>query len=246
MGCTPSGARLTAFPWSSLAHPTFNFFFPPLLDSRKKLSSYGSPVSSFVISPSDKKKTKEKGYNFGLFPHTSKICSTSAKFTFQHKAMKKCGTGTLLDYGAEDASSLRDAGDLSTGFTSAFLLIFLSELGDKTFFIAALLAARNSAAVTFIGTFGALAVMTVISVVLGRTFHYVDDILPFSFSWEMLICLLMILQQSACWYILVFHPCWMLHLEMASKQKKNRKRQNWLFAKSQGPGQAYFLLLTLS
>lgn len=52
-------------------------------------------------------------------------------------------------------------------------------MGDKTFFIAALLAARNSAGIVFIGTFGALAAMTVVSVVLGRTFHYVDDILPF-------------------------------------------------------------------
>lgn len=58
-------------------------------------------------------------------------------------------------------------------------MIFFSELGDKTFFIAALLAARNSAVVTFLGTFGALGVMTIISVVLGRTFHYVDDVLPF-------------------------------------------------------------------
>lgn len=76
-------------------------------------------------------------------------------------------------------SSLGDIDDISTGFASAFLLIFFSELGDKTFFIAALLAARNSAAIVFLGTFGALGVMTVISVVLGRTFHYIDDILPF-------------------------------------------------------------------
>ncbi|GFZ01312.1 uncharacterized protein family [Actinidia rufa] len=46
----------------------------------------------------------------------------------------------------------------------------------------ALLAARNSGAVVFVGTFGALAAMTIISVVLGRTFHYVDDILPFRFG----------------------------------------------------------------
>ncbi|KAK3001814.1 hypothetical protein RJ639_021856 [Escallonia herrerae] len=81
--------------------------------------------------------------------------------------------------GLESLSFLGDLGDISTGFASAFLLIFFSELGDKTFFIAALLAARNSAGVVFLGTFGALSVMTVISVVLGRTFHYVDDILPF-------------------------------------------------------------------
>lgn len=73
-----------------------------------------------------------------------------------------------------------DLGDINTGFASAFLLIFFSELGDKTFFIAALLAARNSGAVVFAGTFGALATMTIVSVILGRTFHYVDGILPFS------------------------------------------------------------------
>ncbi|XP_042503482.1 GDT1-like protein 1, chloroplastic isoform X2 [Macadamia integrifolia] len=90
--------------------------------------------------------------------------------------------------GPEFASALQpfpylgDLGDISTGFASAFLLIFFSELGDKTFFIAALLAARNSGAVVFIGTFGALVAMTIVSVVLGRTFHYVDDILPFRFG----------------------------------------------------------------
>ncbi|KAK1438588.1 hypothetical protein QVD17_04397 [Tagetes erecta] len=82
----------------------------------------------------------------------------------------------------QSSSFFGDLSDLSTGFASAFLLIFFSELGDKTFFIAALLAARNSAAVVFLGTFGALGVMTVISVVLGRTFHYVDEILPFRFG----------------------------------------------------------------
>lgn len=89
--------------------------------------------------------------------------------------------GSQQAVAASDLAStyLGDLGDISTGFASAFLLIFFSELGDKTFFIAALLAARNSAGIVFIGTFGALAAMTVVSVVLGRTFHYVDDILPF-------------------------------------------------------------------
>jgi putative Ca2+/H+ antiporter (TMEM165/GDT1 family) len=79
-------------------------------------------------------------------------------------------------------TSFGDLGDISSGFASAFLLIFFSELGDKTFFIAALLAARNSAATVFVGTFGALGIMTIISVVLGRTFHYVDEVLPFRFG----------------------------------------------------------------
>ncbi len=49
---------------------------------------------------------------------------------------------------------------------SGFLLILFSELGDKTFFIAVLLAVkyRQSQGLVFAGAFGALAAMTVISV----------------------------------------------------------------------------------
>ena len=39
-----------------------------------------------------------------------------------------------------------------------------SELGDKTFFIALLLALKQSQGLVFVGTFGALGIMTVISV----------------------------------------------------------------------------------
>ncbi|KAJ0811184.1 putative Gdt1 family protein [Helianthus annuus] len=119
--------------------------------------------------------------------------STDASWNTYLKFMLFFGILTFQDaenaLASSDAASVMqfssffgDLDDLSTGFASAFLLIFFSELGDKTFFIAALLAARNSAAVVFLGTFGALGVMTVISVVLGRTFHYVDEILPFRFG----------------------------------------------------------------
>jgi len=54
------------------------------------------------------------------------------------------------------------------GAVSGFLLIFFSEIGDKTFFIALLLALRQDRGAVFAGTFGALAVMTVISVGLGQ------------------------------------------------------------------------------
>lgn len=51
---------------------------------------------------------------------------------------------------------------------SGFLLIFFSEIGDKTFFIALLLALKQPKGLVFTGTFGALAVMTVVSVLLGQ------------------------------------------------------------------------------
>lgn len=50
------------------------------------------------------------------------------------------------------------------GAVSGFLLILFSELGDKTFFIALLLSINKSKAAVFTGTFGALALMSVISV----------------------------------------------------------------------------------
>ncbi|KAK9121619.1 hypothetical protein Syun_019236 [Stephania yunnanensis] len=95
---------------------------------------------------------------------------------------KQALAASMIANGLQSMPFLGDIGDISTGFASAFLLIFFSELGDKTFFIAALLAARNSGAIVFVGTFTALASMTVISVVLGRTFHYIDDLLPFRFG----------------------------------------------------------------
>jgi len=62
---------------------------------------------------------------------------------------------------------------LGESFAQATSLIFVSELGDKTFFIAALLAARASKLLTFAGCAGALAFMTVISVAIGQVFHAV-------------------------------------------------------------------------
>eukprot|EP00897_Mesotaenium_endlicherianum_P010454 jgi/Mesen1/9437/ME000618S08817 len=77
-------------------------------------------------------------------------------------------------------AALSDFSEFQSGFASAFLLIVFSEIGDKTFFIAALLATRKSSVTVFGGTFSALAVMTVISVALGRIFHYADEAFPLS------------------------------------------------------------------
>jgi len=60
-----------------------------------------------------------------------------------------------------------------TGFYQAFSLVFLSEIGDKTFFIAGLLAMKTSKFVSYVGAMGALIVMTLISVVIGQIFHAV-------------------------------------------------------------------------
>ncbi|XP_023522191.1 protein PAM71, chloroplastic-like isoform X2 [Cucurbita pepo subsp. pepo] len=131
-------------------------------------------------------KSLAKGVHENIDNHesSSAVSSSVMKFMllsgfFILQNSQQALAGSDVATGLQSVPLLGDLGDISTGFASAFLLIFFSELGDKTFFIAALLAARNSAAIVFAGTFGALAAMTIISVVLGRTFHYVDEVLPF-------------------------------------------------------------------
>jgi Ca2+/H+ antiporter, TMEM165/GDT1 family len=53
-------------------------------------------------------------------------------------------------------------------FSKGFLLIGVSELGDKTFFIAAILAMRHSRRWVVLGAIAALAAMTILSVLLGQ------------------------------------------------------------------------------
>lgn len=85
---------------------------------------------------------------------------------------------TPLPSYALDSMSVADASAMvgrfsESGFYQAFSLVFLSEIGDKTFFIAGLLAMKTSRLVSFIGSMGALAAMTVLSVLIGQIFHAV-------------------------------------------------------------------------
>ncbi|RLN58650.1 hypothetical protein BBJ28_00017988 [Nothophytophthora sp. Chile5] len=54
-----------------------------------------------------------------------------------------------------------------SGFVSGILTIWATEIGDKTFFIAAILSMKKDRVVVFAGAIGALIVMTVLSVVMG-------------------------------------------------------------------------------
>lgn len=63
-----------------------------------------------------------------------------------------------------------------TAFTAALLLITISELGDKTFFIAVILSSKYNRKVVFAGVVAALATMTVISVAVGQIFSFLPQI----------------------------------------------------------------------
>jgi putative Ca2+/H+ antiporter (TMEM165/GDT1 family) len=82
---------------------------------------------------------------------------------------------------AAAAAALRIPGlvgdsQLVEGVVQGLLLIFFSEIGDKTFFIALLLALKRPRGAVFAGTFGALAAMTAVSVALGRAVHALDEL----------------------------------------------------------------------
>jgi putative Ca2+/H+ antiporter (TMEM165/GDT1 family) len=68
----------------------------------------------------------------------------------------------------------------TSGFLPAFALIFLSELGDKTFFIAALLAMKVGKMISFSASLASLSVMTLISVAIGQSFKHVPDVIKSS------------------------------------------------------------------
>ncbi|KAJ1983487.1 GCR1-dependent translation factor 1 [Dimargaris verticillata] len=58
--------------------------------------------------------------------------------------------------------------DQAQAFVSSILMTVVSEIGDKTFFIAAIMAMKHSRMLIFSAAISALAVMTVLSAVMGR------------------------------------------------------------------------------
>lgn len=83
--------------------------------------------------------------------------------------------------GSAKTDSIKDASEgdglIQPGhsFLLAFVMILFSEIGDKTFLVAALMAMRHDRLVVFTAAFSALIAMTILSAVLG---HAVPTLLP--------------------------------------------------------------------
>ena len=86
--------------------------------------------------------------------------------------------GSVFDIDLQNPSLvhpiLMSAEDSQSLFFSILMIIF-SEIGDKTFFIAAIMAMRNSRVVVFAAAFASLVVMSIFSAALG---HTVPNIIP--------------------------------------------------------------------
>lgn len=63
--------------------------------------------------------------------------------------------------------------DFSDGLVSSLVITILSELGDKTFFITAILAARHSRYIVYCGAMSALILMTLAATGLGYAAQFV-------------------------------------------------------------------------
>ncbi|KAJ5372662.1 hypothetical protein N7517_004668 [Penicillium concentricum] len=76
-------------------------------------------------------------------------------------------------------SGIPDAGSPMHSLIFSFTMILVSEIGDKTFLVAALMAMRHDRLVVFSAAFSALIGMTVLSAVLG---HAVPSLIPKTFT----------------------------------------------------------------
>jgi len=80
-----------------------------------------------------------------------------------------------------------------TGFGEAFMasigVIFGTELGDKTFFIAAIMSMRHPRFTVWFGAVGALAAMTVLSTIVG---HVAPMLLPPAVTHYAAVCLFLV------------------------------------------------------
>lgn len=63
-----------------------------------------------------------------------------------------------------------------TAFTAGLLLITISELGDKTFFIAVILSMRYPRHLVLAGVVGALTAMTLLSVAIGQVIAFLPKV----------------------------------------------------------------------
>ncbi|KAL4259027.1 GDT1 family protein [Pleurotus pulmonarius] len=73
-------------------------------------------------------------------------------------------------------ASLQDAPETyMQAFIQSYAMIIFSEIGDKTFLIAAILAMRHPRFVVFAGAFGSLVVMSILSAAMG---HILPTLIP--------------------------------------------------------------------
>ncbi|KAI9808596.1 MAG: hypothetical protein M1825_003746 [Sarcosagium campestre] len=157
---------------------------PPLPHSEaKKIKGSGGAKNEETESPFGAEKldaddTDEAGkvpYLGGLAKPTDlpeKPSDSSSSVSPPPKTFASENTQTVLDDGHGMIQPLHS-------FVLSFTMILFSEIGDKTFLIAALMAMKHPRLLVFSAAFSALIAMTILSAVLG---HAVPTLIPKRFT----------------------------------------------------------------
>lgn len=82
----------------------------------------------------------------------------------------------LQEKPADAEATPKTKGTFLDAFTASISVILLTELGDKTFFIAAIMAMRHPRLIVFGGAIAALALMTVLSCVFGMAANFIPKV----------------------------------------------------------------------
>ncbi|KAH9650302.1 protein PAM71-like [Citrus sinensis] len=146
----------------------------PLLLAVDSLPSRASLLRRIPISPSCSNESE----NQKISGNSSEIQKAPSRILYPVSialVLLGCGLVFSLIAFVKGGPTLVLAAIAKSGFTAAFSLIFVSEIGDKTFFIAALLAMQYEKVLVLLGSMAALALMTVLSVVIGIIFHSVPS-----------------------------------------------------------------------
>jgi len=90
---------------------------------------------------------------------------------------------------AASSAPINTVSGFGEAFAAALGVIFATELGDKTFFIAAIMAMRHPRLIVWAGAVAALAAMTVLSTIVG---HVAPMLLPPALTHYAAVCLFMV------------------------------------------------------
>ncbi|XP_017057593.1 uncharacterized protein LOC108098907 isoform X1 [Drosophila ficusphila] len=95
---------------------------------------------------------------------------------------KPTDLSSLAEKPKDDADRPKSRGNFLDAFTASISVILLTELGDKTFFIAAIMAMRHPRLIVFGGAISALALMTVLSCLFGWAANFIPKIYTYYIS----------------------------------------------------------------
>ncbi|KAI1182588.1 hypothetical protein F5B17DRAFT_179220 [Nemania serpens] len=99
------------------------------------------------------------------YGHPNPLPDSANKDHLDVSKPSKSGTRLPVDAGEANEGIIRPF----HSFILSLTMILFSEVGDKTFLVAALMAMKHDRMVVFTAAFGALLIMTVLSAVLGHT-----------------------------------------------------------------------------